>query len=190
MHDDDRHAVLGDHARHVGIALQAPHVVDDAAPAASAQAATCGLHGVDRDRHAEPGHRGQHRLEPPHFLARRDRRRGAVGPGGFRADVDDVRALRDHAAGVLDGGAGSRKRPPSENESGVTLRMPITSGRPGPSSRASGPNAPSAARGLWETDWRAKLMAVALRRPGQRCQAPQSRAWGSPAAPVRLRRND
>src|SRR5690348_10654688 len=26
--------------------------------------------------------------------------------------------------------AGSRNRPPSENESGVTLRMPITSGRP------------------------------------------------------------
>ena len=29
VHDDDRHGVLGHHARHVGIALQAPDVVDD-----------------------------------------------------------------------------------------------------------------------------------------------------------------
>src|SRR5258705_7908724 len=33
---------------------------------------------------------------------------------------------------------GSRKRPPSEKESGVTLSTPITSGRPSASSRVSG----------------------------------------------------
>src|SRR5258705_10121202 len=34
--------------------------------------------------------------------------------------------------------AGSRNRPPSEKESGVTLSTPITSGRPSASSRVSG----------------------------------------------------
>ena len=40
VHDDHRYAMLGDHARHVGIALQAPDVVDDRGALPSAQAAT------------------------------------------------------------------------------------------------------------------------------------------------------
>ena len=40
VHHDHRHAVFGDDARHVGVALQAPDVVDDRPrPASSAQAA-------------------------------------------------------------------------------------------------------------------------------------------------------
>ena len=64
------------------------------------------------------------------FLGRVDL--GMARPGGFAADVEDVRAFGDHAAAP-----GSRPRPgvgplpapsnPSpENESGVTLTMPIT----------------------------------------------------------------
>ena len=37
-----------------------------------------------------------------HFLGRGDRLR-AIGPGGFRADVDDVGALGDHPAGLRAG---------------------------------------------------------------------------------------
>src|SRR5258708_6263827 len=77
--------------------------------------------------------------------------------------------------------SGSRKRPPSENESGVTLRTPITIGRPKPSNRASVsdvsvpdlsvpgasvPEASLAARGLLETDWLAKLMGWLCAGPG------------------------
>jgi hypothetical protein len=50
---------------------------------------------------------------------------GAAGPGGFAADVEHVGAVASAAA--RNGAAPPiGVRPPSENESGVTLTMPIT----------------------------------------------------------------
>src|SRR5262245_40492158 len=58
---------------------------------------------------------------------------------------------------------GLRKRPPSENESGVTLSTPMTAGRPSASNRASTRESASS-----RTDG---VMVLALRRPRQQCQA-------------------
>src|SRR5690349_1502025 len=67
--------------------------------------------------------------------------------------------------------AGSRKRPPSEKESGVTLSTPITIGRPSASKRASQSGGLACARAEPAAE-RTSVMAVALRRAHQRCQAP------------------
>ena len=53
VHHDDRHAVLGGHARHVRIALQAPDVVDDRGALVERPGGDLRLDGVDRDRQAE-----------------------------------------------------------------------------------------------------------------------------------------
>src|SRR5215475_3560123 len=57
--------------------------------------------------------------------------------------------------------AGLIKRPPSENESGVTLRTPITIGRPRPSSRCNGCGCGSARR----SEAAGELMRLAWRKP-------------------------
>jgi hypothetical protein len=53
--------------------------------------------------------------------------RGA-GPRRFAADIDDVGAVRRHPSRLLSARSRSTNIPPSENESGVTFRMPITRG--------------------------------------------------------------
>jgi len=58
-----------------------------------------GFHAVDRDGNAERNHFGQHRLQPFQFFIRGYRFR-AIGPGGLRADVDDVGALGNHPPGL------------------------------------------------------------------------------------------
>ena len=70
-----------------------------AAPASSAQAHDGRFHAVDGDGNAERNDLGQDRLQALQFLVGGDRLR-AIGPGGFRADVDDVGALGDHAPGL------------------------------------------------------------------------------------------
>src|SRR6516165_8375425 len=67
--------------------------------------------------------------------------------------------------------AGSRKWPPSEKESGVTLSTPITIGRPSASRRASGSGDFFSSRAEPATG-RTSVMAVALRRSREGCQAP------------------
>ena len=88
VHDDDRHAVVGDHARHVGVALQAPDVVDDGRAGAERPAGHFGLHGVDRYRHAERHGRRQHRARagaaPPPATPAARRRRGGSIPRRYR----------------------------------------------------------------------------------------------------------
>src|SRR5262245_7741747 len=66
---------------------------------------------------------------------------------------------------------GSRKRPPSEKESGVTLSTPITIGRPSASRRASRSGDFFSSRAEPATG-RTSVMAVALRRSQEGCQAP------------------
>src|ERR1700760_631889 len=70
--------------------------------------------------------------------------------------------------------AGSRKRPPSENESGVTLRIPMTSGRPGAKRRGKigGAFASCVER---EKVWPAKVICEAC--PGR---GAKSSAWHWP----------
>src|SRR6476660_611879 len=68
--------------------------------------------------------------------------------------------------------AGSRKRPPSEKESGVTLSTPITTGRPSASRPPSQSGGLACSRAEPATE-RTSVMAVALRRAHERCQAPR-----------------
>ena len=102
------------------------------APASSAAARDRGLAGVDRDQRrrgaAAPAPRSpattRSRLDSLRLPARRRagwtrRRRRARR-----------RPRRSGARRARPRGLGSAQRPPSENESGVTLRIPITAGRP------------------------------------------------------------
>src|SRR4051794_25334816 len=71
--------------------------------------------------------------------------------------------------------SGSMNFPPSEKESGVTLRMPMTSGRRSPSRRASGREGTTFCA-VDAVVW--VVMAVALRRQGRECQATLRSAVG------------
>ncbi len=130
VHDDDGRIVLGDDARHVGVALQPPHVVDDRGAGLERPGRHGGLHRVDRDRNAEPDHgrqdAGKARCAPPRAAPQPHRHRAASIPRRYR---ECRRLRRPGACAWAMAAAGSRKRPPSENESGVTLRTPMTSGR-------------------------------------------------------------
>src|SRR5450631_2725511 len=66
--------------------------------------------------------------------------------------------------------AGSMKRPPSEKESGVTLRMPMTSGRPSASNAESASRTGFCAGSAAASKVRASPMAVALRWKARGCQ--------------------
>ena len=57
-----------------------------------------------------------------------------VRPRAFAADVEQVGPVGDQLQRMGDRGIASRNCPPSEKLSGVTLTMPITSGRRGNSS--------------------------------------------------------
>ena len=98
------------------------------APACSGGDDDLGLAGVDGDRYV--GVRGQRfddRRDTPDFFVAAHRRR--AGPSRFAADIDDARALLDHRhARVRSRRSKFVNLPPSENESGVTLRMPMTMG--------------------------------------------------------------
>jgi hypothetical protein len=102
VHDDDRHGVLGDDARHIGVALQAPDVVDDARAGFERYARNGRLHAVDRDRHAECDDLGQDRRQPPQLLLARDRDHAAIGTGGFGTDIEGVGAIDGEPPGMLD----------------------------------------------------------------------------------------
>ena len=136
VHHDHRHAVLGGDARHVGIALQAPHVVEDRGALFERPGGDLRLDGVDRDRQAEP-----HRSRAAPAQDARSRRRARPASRRHRAasiprrrrGCRRRRAAMRRACAIAT--CGSTNCPPSENESGVTLRMPITSGRRSPSSR-------------------------------------------------------
>ena len=65
-------------------------------------------------------------MHPPQLLVRPDRRRARIGR--LAAEVEDVGSGRRQLPAVGDGGCGVEEWPPSENESGVTLTTPMTSG--------------------------------------------------------------
>ena len=59
--------------------------------------------------HAERDHARQHVRKARDLLVGGDRGRAAIGPRRFRADVDDVGALRDHVARMRDRRLGVEK---------------------------------------------------------------------------------
>ena len=111
VHDDDRRAVLGDDARHVGVALQAPDVVDDRRALLERPGGDRGLERIDRDRDAERDDGRQDRRKPRALLverhARPHRHRAASIPRRYRG----CRRLRRQAAAHA-------RWPPADRESG------------------------------------------------------------------------
>ena len=122
----------------------APHVVDQVRAGGERGLGDGGLGRVDAQRRVGQGRpEGRDdRHDPAAFLVLGDR--GVPGPRRFATDVEDVGALLDHPAAGRDAppSTGSPRRPPSrpspENESGVTLRMPITNVR-SPQAKVRGP---------------------------------------------------
>ncbi len=99
-------AMLGDDASHVGVALQAPNVIDDGRAGFQRPGRDAGFAGIDRDRNAERGDRRQDRCKPLALLVERHRAHAAIGTGRFRADIDNIGALGGEPPGLLD----SRRR--------------------------------------------------------------------------------
>ncbi len=164
--------------RHIGVALQAPDVVDDArrqlrvprraTPAfmvsietGTPSAVTAGRTGASR-RSSSSGE-----------TAPRRHRGGSNSAPMSRMSAPS--AARRRACSIAR--CGSRKRPPSEKQSGVTLSTPITTGRPRLRSRASRPVAGRACVPAGSGDdvfGRALVTVVALRRSARGSQdAPQ-----------------
>ena len=163
MHDDDGRFAFGHEARHAGVALQAPDVVGDDSAMVERPGHDLRLHAVDRDGDAERNDVGKHRLQSPQFLFRRDRLCAAIGPGEFRADIDDVGALGDHAARL-------RQRAFRRDEGaaiGKGIRGDVQhahDGRIGPLEQP-GQQAAAGRRGRWRGSGRGRDHAVALRGP-------------------------
>ena len=83
---------------------------------------------------ARRGHHGEHALA---LVLGRDG--GGAGARRLAADVEEIGAGVDQGQRDVDGVRRVAKRPPSAKESGVTLRMPMTSVRsPRASARPSG----------------------------------------------------
>ena len=109
MHDDDGAVRPRSDLRHRALALarvlEAPDVVEDVRPHLHGLFGRRGMVGVDGNGDGAGGQelfkqRQQARL----LFLRRQRRRAR--PRGFRADVDEVRAVRGHLAHVRERGLG------------------------------------------------------------------------------------
>ena len=88
--------------RHVGIALQAPHVIDDRRSQIERPGGDGGFERIDRDRDAERDDLGQYRSQPRAFLLDRHANGAAIGPRRFRADIENIGAFGGEAAGMGD----------------------------------------------------------------------------------------
>ena len=113
----------------LGVA-QAADVVDDRRAGGDRGARHRRLVGVDRDERAElAGDRSISGTTRSISSSALDRR--TVGDARLAADVDHVGAVREQRSRQRDAvRRASRARPPSENESGVALTIPISHGRP------------------------------------------------------------
>ena len=95
--------VVGDDARHVGVALQAPNVIDDRRAQVERPGGDGGFERIDRHRNAERDDIGQERGQPRAFLLERYANGTAIGPRRFRADIENIGAFRGETAGMRDG---------------------------------------------------------------------------------------
>ena len=135
VHQHERSAGARDDRRKVGVVLQATDVVDDRCARGHGVSRDRGLVGVDRHRHATvTRQRFDDRQHASQFLAGVDGL--GAGPRRLAANVQNVGAVGNHLQAIGDRRAGSNRRPPSANESGVTLMIPMMSVRPPRSSGA------------------------------------------------------
>ena len=136
VHQHHVAAALRADRRQLRVRAQRGHVVDDLGAGVERRLGDRGLRGVDRDR------RVQRRRAPRAPGATRASSSSAddlagAGTGRLPADVEEVGARRPASSRAWAiAASASRYRPPSENESGVTLTMPIS--RIGASRRAPG----------------------------------------------------
>ena len=93
-----------------------------AAPAPIAASATATFE-VSIDTGGRRRRAPRHGQDPLGLLGGGDRL--GAGPGRLAPDVEHIRPLAASSRPCAIAASGSRKRPPSENESGVTLTMPI-----------------------------------------------------------------
>ena len=109
---------------------QAADVVDDRGAGVERGAGDVGLVGVDRERECAAGRARPAATGRTRASSSSARHRLGAGARRLAADVDEVGAVGLHAQRGVDRRAPDRaRRPASANESGVTLRMPMTSGR-------------------------------------------------------------
>ena len=106
VHHDGWHAMLGGDPRHVGIALQTPHVVEDRGTLFERPGGDPGLDGIDRNREPEFDHGPQHGAEAGKLIIERDRLCPHIGPGRLRSDVEKIRAVALHAPRLRERGVG------------------------------------------------------------------------------------
>src|SRR5262249_46378120 len=95
MHHDCGGVACGEQFDHGRVALQTPNVVGDHRPIVERPGDDLRLHTVDGYWSAERDDTCENRLQTPQLDLRGDRLRATIGPGGFRADIDDVGALGD-----------------------------------------------------------------------------------------------
>ena len=129
VHEHPRDAGVGDDRSHGGIGQSAADVVHH--PGARREGG--GGHGrpggVDADRDPAPAELGDHGQDPAALLV--GGHAAGARPRRLAPDVDVVRAGGRHVSPWATAASTVSWRPPSENESGVTLRMPMTTQRPG-----------------------------------------------------------
>ena len=138
MHDNDRNSMVGDHVRHIGIALQTPDVIDDRGAGRKRPA----LRPLPSWCRSTPARQARRPPAAPAASRRISSSNGTASASPY-GRVDSAPTSRMSAPSATMrracsiAASGSRKRPPSEKESGVTFRTPITSGRPSARSRSN-----------------------------------------------------
>ncbi len=106
MHGDEARPGLGRDLRYAGLALKAPHVVDDMRACRHGEPGRLLPVGVDGDENvAARAQRLDDRQDARLFFRRGHG--GGTGPCRFAADIDDRGAVADHGFGLRDGGIGA-----------------------------------------------------------------------------------
>ena len=126
VHEADVGAGVGDDAGELGVAAQRRDVVDELRAQGERSAGDLGLRRVDRDRHLA-GECLEHGDDTAQFLVE------ATPSAPGRVDSPPTSTIAAPSASwsraVAAAVQGSKFTAPSENESGVTLTIPITLGR-------------------------------------------------------------
>src|SRR5260221_6732862 len=99
VHHDHGYAASSDQRRHIGITLQAPHVVDDAYALVDRPSCNCCFYRVDRHRHAQFDCRGQNRPQPRLFIIRRHWNCATIGTRRFSTDIENSGTSVSHVRG-------------------------------------------------------------------------------------------
>ena len=129
VHEDDRTTEFRRDRGHRKIALKSVNVVEPTAAGAEGGAGNLGTVGIDREQElgVRDGNQARHHRSHPAFDLLRRGHFDVPRPGRLAADIRSgprpSSAIRTARSAAF---SGSRHCPPSENESGVTLRIPTT----------------------------------------------------------------